>query len=62
MDKKSAEEIYDMFLAFFYRIYENPEMRNQVEKLHQRHDVLTKQHGIIDGGKLAFVEWMMERF
>lgn len=62
MDKKSAEEIYDMFLACLFGCYENTNMQNESEKFQQRYDVLKEQHGVVDGGKIAFVERLMEKF
>lgn len=62
MDKESAEEIYNVFAALRFSVFENEQIKAEFDKIEERYCVLKKKHGIIDGAKIAFVEWLMERF
>lgn len=61
MDKKSAEEIFDVYYGYRFDVYKNDFIRKEVESIINRYEILKKKHGILDAEKMAIVEWLMER-
>jgi hypothetical protein len=62
MDKESAEEIYNVFAVLRFSDFANEQVKAEFEKIEGRYCVLRETYGNVEGAKLAFVQWLMERF